>query len=85
MEDEILNISAHGSKYSNLAPDEQEALRNLSRDDSIVIKGADKGSAVVVWDKEDYLKESENHLGDSNTSFSRKSKTWTLLSFTQGT
>ena len=67
MEDEILNISAHGSNYSNLSPDEQEALRNLSRDESIVIKGADKGSAVVVWDKDDYLKESDNHLDDNNT------------------
>ena len=31
-----------------------------------MIKGADKGSAVVVWDREDYIKEAENQLGDSN-------------------
>ena len=67
MEDEILNISAHGSNYSNLTGEEQEVLRNLSRDDNIIIKGADKGSAVVVWDREDYLKEAENHLGDNTT------------------
>ena len=45
---------------------EQEALRNLKNDDTIIIKEADKGSGVVVWDREDYLKEAENHL--SNTS-----------------
>ena len=31
-----------------------------------MIKGADKGSAVVVWDREDYVKEAENQLGDTN-------------------
>ena len=29
-------------------------------------KAADKGSAVVVWDREDYIKEAENQLGDTN-------------------
>ena len=31
-----------------------------------MIKGDDKGSAVVVWDREDYIKEAENQLGDTN-------------------
>ena len=31
-----------------------------------MIKGADKGSAVVEWDREDYIKEAENQLGDTN-------------------
>ena len=38
----------------------------LKNDTTIVIKGADKGSAVVVWDREDYIKEAENQLGDTN-------------------
>ena len=29
-----------------------------------MIKSADKGSAVVVWDREDYIKEEEKQLGD---------------------
>ena len=38
------------------------------RDDtSIIIKEADKGSGVVVWDREDYLKEAEKHLGVKET------------------
>ena len=35
-------------------------------DKNIAIKGADKGSAVVVWDREDYIKEAEKQLGDSD-------------------
>ena len=30
----------------------------------IIIKKDDKGSGVVVWDREDYLKEAEKQLGD---------------------
>ena len=29
-----------------------------------MIKSADKGSAVVVWDRKDYIKEAEKQLGD---------------------
>ena len=43
------------STQSNLSGDGWEALRNLADDKSIVIKGADKGSSVVIWDREDYL------------------------------
>ena len=38
----------------------------MKNDKNIVIKGADKGSAVVVWDREDYIKEAEKQLGDSH-------------------
>ena len=30
----------------------------MKDDPSIIIKGADKGSIVIVWDRKDYLKES---------------------------
>ena len=35
---------------------------SLQDDPSITIKGADKGSVVVVWDREDYLKEAYRQL-----------------------
>ena len=41
-------------------------MYNLKNDKTIAIKSADKGSAVVVWDREDYIKEAENQLGDTN-------------------
>ena len=39
----------------------------LRRDDpSIIIKKADKGSALVVWDREDYLREANSQLTDQD-------------------
>ena len=64
LEEQLLSISEHGNNYSNLTVSEQEALRNLKNDTSIIIKEADKGSGVVVWDREDYLLEADNHLLD---------------------
>ena len=53
-------------KYNNLTSKERQALHDLKSDTNIVIKGTDKGSAVVVWDREDYTKEEEKWLGDSD-------------------
>ena len=50
--------------YSNLSKEEWQAIRSLAEDRSIVIKKADKGSCVVVWDRLDYLSEAEKQLGD---------------------
>ena len=64
LEEKIMSIQSQGSNYSNLPVSEQEALRNLSSDRSIVIKPADKGSGVVVWDREDYLREAGSQLSN---------------------
>lgn len=40
------------------------ALKRLRKDDSIVIKPADKGSIVVIMDREQYVKEAERQLMD---------------------
>lgn len=63
LEEEILALDT-SLRYSNITKEEREALRNLQNDTSIIIKEADKGSAVVVWDREDYLKEAEKQLSD---------------------
>ena len=39
-------------------------MRSLVNDRSVVIKKADKGSFVVVWDREGYIVEAERQLGD---------------------
>ena len=39
---------------------------SLVDDWSIVIKKADKGSCIVVWDRNDYLREAEKQLEDQN-------------------
>ena len=41
-----------------------EALYSLKDDTSIIIKGADKGSVVAVWDRGDYLKKAYRQLDD---------------------
>ena len=46
--------------------DEREALHSLMYDDQIMIKPTDKGSAVVVWSKDDYLLEAPSQLSDTN-------------------
>ena len=53
-------------RYSNLSIEEWKAMRSLANDRSIVIKKADKDSAVVVWQRNDYIKEAEKQLGDKS-------------------
>ena len=54
LEKELFTDDLDEPSQSNLSPEEWKALRNLASDRSIVIKGADKGSSVVVWDRADY-------------------------------
>ena len=61
-----MKIEIPKEKYNNLTSKERLALYDLKNDKNIVIKGADKGSTVVVWDRDDYIKEAEKQLGDSD-------------------
>ena len=53
--------------YQNLTTEEPLVLNSLRDDTFIVIKEADKGSGVVVWDRDDYLKEAKKQLGHQET------------------
>ena len=57
----------------NLTLNEKRALAELSNNTDIVIKPADKGSAVVVMDRIDYITEGLRQL--SNTNHYRETKT----------
>ena len=57
LEEKLLDIDIPKDKFNNLSKEERDALYFLRNDNTIVIKGAEKGSAVVVWDREHYLKE----------------------------
>ena len=59
-----MKVEVPKDKFNNLTNSERKALYDLKNDKSIVIKSADKGSAVVVWDREDYIKEAEKQLDD---------------------
>ena len=44
-------------------------MRNLqgNKMSQLNLQTADKGSAVVIWDRNDYLKEAEKQLSDRST------------------
>ena len=65
LEEELMNICVQGNNYSNVTREELAAINNLKADRTIVIKETDKGSGVVVRDREDYIQEAEGQLGDS--------------------
>ena len=59
LEKEIFNgfLNDSISIPSNMSNKEWKALRGLADDRSIVIKQADRSSCVVVWSRDDYIKE----------------------------
>ena len=61
-----MNIYEQRQNYPDLTKKEREAMKELMNDCTIIIKPADKGSGLVIWDKRDYLRECENHLTDMN-------------------
>ena len=64
MEKELLDIEFTSRRFNNLSKEEQGVLYSLKDDPRIIIESADKGSVVVVWGKEDYLKEAYRQLDD---------------------
>ena len=52
-------------RHDNLTKEERNALYSLQRRSDIVIKPADKGSAVVVMERQHYVSEVERQLNDS--------------------
>ena len=57
MEEGLLDTKIPSIRFNNLSKEEREDLYSLKDDTSIIIEGADKYSVVVVWDREDYLKD----------------------------
>ena len=51
---------------NNINPKERVAIRELRDNNKIIIKPADKGSAVVILNREDYLTEGYKQLSDEN-------------------
>ena len=50
--------------HSSFTPSKRLAIKELQAPDQIIIKPADKGSAVVIWDRLDYLREGYRQLSD---------------------
>ena len=64
LEERLINMSGLRNSYNNLSNNERMALNDLKKDFSIIIKEADKGSGVVVWDRGDFIAEAESQLND---------------------
>ena len=62
VEKELFSDEMNDSTQGSLSGEEWKALRNLADDKSILKKCADKGSSVVVWDRDDYRQEASRQL-----------------------
>lgn len=61
----MLNVDKHKqNKQDNLTRKERIALKDLIKNPHIVINKADKGSTIVVEDREDYVRNAMSHLND---------------------
>ena len=61
---DIASHKAPKPRHDNLTKEELTALHSLQRRSDIIIKPVDKGSAVVVMDRDHYFSEAERHLND---------------------
>lgn len=62
---EVDNLFAEKKKTThNLCKEEREAVNWLSQNENIVIKRADKGGAVVVWGRDQYIAEAMRQLNN---------------------
>ena len=63
-EEKLMSIEIPKEKYHNLTREERGALFDLKNDKTIAVKGANKGLAVAAWNRDDYLQDAKNQLGD---------------------
>ena len=62
--EKLMKVEVPKDKFNNLTNSEWKALHDLKNCKSILIKSTDKGAAVGVWDRKDYIKEGEKQLGN---------------------
>ncbi|XP_059588798.1 uncharacterized protein LOC109283246 isoform X2 [Alligator mississippiensis] len=62
MNNEIISNTRH---HNNLSLPEKKAIECLRSNHQIVIKPADKGGAIVILNREDYIKEANRQLSDT--------------------
>ena len=65
VEHAILQHTPNNKLRSNITRLERKAIKTLKRDKNIVIFQADKGAAVVVQNRKDYLTEAYKQLNDT--------------------
>ena len=63
---DIFSVFPEHLKKFTLDREDYPTMHSLQNNRSVIIKPADKGSVVVVWDRQDYLKKAERQLSDSS-------------------
>ena len=63
---DILHAEPKTKLHSNISKSEFASLKSLARDDSIVLKKADKSGTIVIMNKCDYIAEVERQLHNSD-------------------
>ena len=63
---DLLKNHTFNMKQQNISPKEREAMKELSRNTDIIIKPADKGGAIVILNRNDYLREGYTQLSNRN-------------------
>ena len=55
LEERLLDIEIPSKRFDNLTTEKRDALYSLRDGSTIIINGAEKGSVVVVWNREDSM------------------------------
>jgi len=66
VKEDVENHTPRSPRTHNLSKEERDAFQSLQSNPNIIIKKADKGSAVVLMDLGDYIKEAERQLSDTD-------------------
>ena len=67
-------INNHPTQISNINNNDKHSLNELAKDNSVTIKEADKGGAIVLFNTRDYVNSCENHLSDTTNDKKRTTK-----------
>ena len=62
IEQDLHRLKYRQPRKKNLTKEEYQSIKSLRNHPDIIIKPADKGSAIVIQDKEYYVKEGERQL-----------------------
>ena len=76
IEQDIYRLKYRQPRKKNLTKEEYKSIKSLRNNSDIIIKPADKGSAIVILDKQYHINEGEKQL--HNNHFMKKLKLTSL-------
>ena len=60
--DLLTHTNNNSSQHNNYSREEMASLKYLQNNKNLIVKPADKGGAIVIWPKDDYLREASKQL-----------------------